>query len=357
MPRPALLCAGRRSPRKGAALRGGESGAADQPPSLLGFRTHVLLWLHPTQQPAKLRRHRGGEEQGGRGLPGAAVKPDLPRLPGACSAGVPQLLPLRKAVASTAVEGPLQMSPVFIPQEFSFTDARHPKPSRSPSRPAPAWAAAAQNASLRPTADPRPHYDAHAWGQPSGVHRSDPVAGLHGPAHMRGDTLQLQEDKPTAGALEAAWGPGSVPSPVTGARPWCNARHWPPLPCAPWQDPAATSARAKRQGPAAAAGPALAPSAVTGLHGGTRLQLPPAARWSGCPRPPALLRTSLRQLWGCTAASVPTAGPDPATPCVPETSPHLHTDTRSWPRGRARTPPPLAAPAACPSPSRCTWRC
>lgn len=216
MPRPALLCAGRRSPRKGAALRGGESGAADQPPSLLGFHTHVLLWLHPTQQPAKLRRHRGGEEQGGQGLPGAAVKPDLPRLPGACSAGVPQLLPLRKAVASTAVEGPLQMSPVFIPQEFSFTDARHPKPSRSPSRPAPAWAAAAQNASLRPTADPRPHYDAHAWGQPSGVHRSDPVAGLRGPAHMRGDTLQLQEDKPTAGALEAAWGPGSVPSPVTG---------------------------------------------------------------------------------------------------------------------------------------------
>lgn len=69
MPRPALLCAGRRSPRKGAALRGGESGAADQPPSLLGFRTHVLLWLHPTQQPAKLRRHRGGEEQG---RPGAA---------------------------------------------------------------------------------------------------------------------------------------------------------------------------------------------------------------------------------------------------------------------------------------------
>lgn len=33
---------------------------------------------------------------------------------------------------------------------------------------------------------------------------------------MRGDTLQLQEDKLTAGALEAAWGPGSVPSPVTG---------------------------------------------------------------------------------------------------------------------------------------------
>lgn len=86
----------------------------------------------------------------------------------------------------------------------------------------------------------------------------------------------------------------------------------------------------------------------------------------GCPLQPAGLAALARlhccahpcgSCGGARLPGCPQLARTPATPCVPVTSPYLCTDTRSWPRGRARTPPPLAAPAACPSPSRCTWRC
>lgn len=194
-PSPGQPCSALGAPSgKGAPFQERERAVTDQPSQALGFYAHVLLWLHPTQKPAKRRQSRGAEEQGG---PGAASSS-----PEAGPATLPRRLPCRG-------------SPSFLPaQPWRAPGQCHPFSShgnshlRMPDTRTPPWplprctlpelhqqpgqasaAAPAQNAGLDPTAPSPPLPGSCLGPAPLAVQPSDPATGRHCPAHVRGETL------------------------------------------------------------------------------------------------------------------------------------------------------------------------